>query len=85
MKPYYTRRDLLLSAGRGFGALALSSMLEAAATNPLASKPPHFAPRAKAVIHLFMHGGVSHVDTFTRSRSWRNVPVRLSHRRWRRD
>ena len=64
MKPYYTRRDLLLSAGRGFGALALSSMLEAAATNPLASKPPHFAPRAKAVIHLFMHGGVSHVDTF---------------------
>ena len=64
MKPYYTRRDLLLDAGRGFGALALSSMLEAAATNPLAPKPPHFAPRAKAVIHLFMHGGVSHVDTF---------------------
>ncbi len=64
MKPYYTRRDLLVGAGRGFGALALSSMLEAAATNPLAPKAPHFAPRAKAVIHLFMHGGVSHVDTF---------------------
>ena len=32
--------------------------------NPLAPKPPHFAARAKAVIYLFMHGGVSHVDTF---------------------
>ena len=35
-----------------------------APTNPLAPKPPHFPARAKAVIHLFMHGGVSHVDTF---------------------
>src|SRR3954454_16712107 len=64
MKPHYTRRDLLLDAGRGFGALALSSMLEASSPNPLAPKPPHFPARAKAVIHLFMHGGVSHVDTF---------------------
>jgi hypothetical protein len=64
MKPHYTRRELLLDAGRGFGGLALASMLEASSTNPLAPKPPHFAPRAKAVIHLFMHGGVSHVDTF---------------------
>ena len=40
-------------------------MLEAASpNNPLAPKPPHFPARAKAVIHLFMHGGVSHVDTF---------------------
>src|SRR3954454_11349438 len=63
MKPHYTRRDLLLDAGRGFGALALSSMLEASSPNPLAPKPPHFPARAKAVIHLFMHGGVSHVGT----------------------
>src|SRR5690242_3157870 len=63
MKPY-TRRELLIQSGRGFGALALASMLEAGPTNPLAPKPPHFPPRAKAVIHLFMHGGVSHVDTF---------------------
>src|SRR3979411_275975 len=58
-----TRRELLLEAGRGFGALALASLLEAA-DNPLAPKPPHSPAKAKAVIHLFMHGGVSHVDTF---------------------
>ncbi len=32
--------------------------------NPFAPKAPHFAPRAKRVIHLFMNGGPSHVDTF---------------------
>src|ERR1700676_3733203 len=32
--------------------------------NPFAPKKPHFAPRAKSVISLFMSGGVSHVDTF---------------------
>src|ERR671915_2205102 len=32
--------------------------------NPYAPKPPHFKPRATAVISLFMSGGVSHVDTF---------------------
>jgi hypothetical protein len=59
-----SRRDLLLQAGRGFGGIALASMLEAAAVNPLAPKTPHSTPKAKAIIHLFMHGGVSHVDTF---------------------
>jgi len=48
----------------GFGALALSSLLEGADTSPLAAKPPHQAAKAKSVIYLFMHGGVSHVDTF---------------------
>ena len=33
-------------------------------TNPLAAKPPHFAPKAKSVIFLFMYGGPSQVDTF---------------------
>jgi hypothetical protein len=62
---HYSRRELLIESGRGFGALALAGMLEAASpNNPLAPKPPHFPARAKAVIHLFMHGGVSHVDTF---------------------
>jgi hypothetical protein len=32
--------------------------------NPLAVRSPHFAPKAKRVIHLFMNGGPSHVDTF---------------------
>jgi len=32
--------------------------------NPMFPKPPHFEPRAKAVIHLFMNGGPSHIDTF---------------------
>lgn len=61
----HSRRDLLTRAGKGFGALALSSLIEqeakAAATG---ARPPHFAPKAKSVIFLFMHGGVSHVDTF---------------------
>jgi hypothetical protein len=47
----------------------LSEMLEAApnaadAANPLAPKKPHFEPKAKRVIFLFMTGAVSHVDTF---------------------
>ncbi len=73
-----TRRELLWQTGAGFGAVALSTLLgkellgnelsaDAAASaqaNPLAAKPPHFAPRAKSVIFLFMYGGPSHIDTF---------------------
>jgi hypothetical protein len=36
----------------------------AASTNPLARKPPHFMPRAKRIVFLFMKGGPSHIDTF---------------------
>ncbi|MGC4003971.1 MAG: DUF1501 domain-containing protein [Pirellulales bacterium] len=36
----------------------------AIAGNPLAAKPPMFAPKAKSVIWLFMYGGPSHMDTF---------------------
>lgn len=72
-----TRREFLWQAGGGFGAVALSSMLQAdgfftrpsAAAEtlprgPLTPKPPHFAPKAKSVIFLFMYGGPSHIDTF---------------------
>ncbi len=64
---------MLRNTGRGFGSIALASMVGEAAmvelakaevANPLAPKPPHRPAHAKAVIHLFMHGGVSHVDTF---------------------
>src|SRR6266851_3162543 len=59
-----TRRELLCKAGCGFGAVALSSLLEAATTNPLAPKVPPLPAKTKSVIYLFMHGGASHVDTF---------------------
>lgn len=63
------RRQLLRSASCGFGYLALQSLLAdslRASTNenPLAAKKPHFTPRAKRVIFMFMQGGPSHVDTF---------------------
>src|SRR5262245_20650936 len=64
-----TRRDILARAGHGFGAIALGSLLPKPAqpkmrVNPLAAKPPHFSPKAKSVIFLFMVGGPSHIDTF---------------------
>jgi hypothetical protein len=59
-----TRRDLISRAGAGFGAVALTSLLEGASANPLAPKSPPLPARAKSVIYLFMHGGASHVDTF---------------------
>jgi uncharacterized protein (DUF1501 family) len=66
-----SRRDLLRHAGFGFGAWALLDLLTrdgfvsaAEAENPLAARKPHFPPRAKHVIFLFMQGGPSHIDTF---------------------
>jgi hypothetical protein len=73
-----TRRHFFRQAGFGIGAAALTSLLkgsafaeqlEAATTppavdavNPLAPKPPHFAPKAKSIIYLFMAGAPSQVD-----------------------
>src|ERR1700722_19895223 len=51
-------------AGGAREALGGESASARAFANPLAPKPPHFAPRAKSVIFLFMYGGPSHVDTF---------------------
>src|SRR6186713_2911936 len=61
-----SRRNLLRRLACGFGSVALAGLLadEAPAANPMAPKAPHFPARAKRVIFLFMHGGVSHVDTF---------------------
>jgi hypothetical protein len=62
-----SRRDWLSRTGCGFGALALAGLTArdaSAGTNPLAARPPHFAPKAKRVIFLFMQGGVSHVDSY---------------------
>lgn len=66
-EPYISRRDMLKRSAAGFGGIALSSMLTSdatAATNPLAVKMAHFAPKAKRMIFLFMHGGPSHLDMF---------------------
>lgn len=65
--PRWTRRQLLRRIGMGMGSVALLPILaedSSAAINPLAPKQPHFPARAKHVIHLFMNGGPSHVDTF---------------------
>ena len=63
-----SRRDLLAKGAMGFGGVALQALLaeqsRAAITNPLAPKAPHFAPKAKNVIFLYMDGGPSQVDTF---------------------
>jgi hypothetical protein len=77
-KYFWSRRDFLFRAGGGVSGLALAHLLEqqgllaaepsaacsakALGDNPYAAKPPHFKPRAKAVISLFMTGGPSAVD-----------------------
>ncbi len=59
---------MLSNVACGFGSVALAGILQdrarAEVESPLAPKPPHFKPRAKRVIFLFMRGGPSHVDTF---------------------
>ena len=68
------RRDALKAAACGFGYLALAGLAASRAhasasvgispRNPLAPRAPHFAPKAKRVIFLFMQGGVSQVDSY---------------------
>ncbi|MBN01394.1 MAG: sulfatase [Planctomycetaceae bacterium] len=63
-----SRREMIRRSGIGFGTAALGSLLADSAAgerkSPMAPQPPHFTPKAKRVIHLFMNGGPSHVDTF---------------------
>jgi hypothetical protein len=66
-----TRRQMLQASACGFGHLALTAMLGQTSpvsggelAGPLSPKSPHFAPRAKRIIFLFMWGGPSHVDLF---------------------
>src|SRR4051812_24625874 len=70
--PLPSRRHFLQQAGLGCGSLALASLLHqdglAAApgqTSPAgASQQPHFTPKVRSIIWLFMTGGPSQVDTF---------------------
>src|SRR5436853_29516 len=78
MKRFRSRREFLFQSGGGISGLALASLLNQdgllaaadacsnapSAANPFAPHKPHFQPRAKSVISLFMSGGVSHIDTF---------------------
>jgi hypothetical protein len=72
-----TRREFLWQTGAGFTGIALTALLAQdgffaklrAATgdpddDPMAPRAPHFAPKAKSVIFLFMYGGPSQVDLF---------------------
>ena len=67
----YTRRDFLNRCGMGFGALGLGATLGpnamgtgGEAITTLTERAPHFAAKAKRVIHIFANGGPSQVDTF---------------------
>src|ERR1043166_921610 len=75
--PQFSRRQLLHRCGMGMGALTLSTLLQDLSTenlarastliNPTPPPPPRHPPfpaRAKRVIHFFLNGGPSHVDTF---------------------
>jgi len=66
------RRDFVYRFGKGLGSLALSSLLfsdgrlaaAARAEDPLIPKKPHFTPKAKSCIFMFMQGAPSQMDTF---------------------
>ncbi len=72
-----TRREFLTTTASGLGAMALGAMLSddgllraedaiaAPAASPLEPKPPHFEPKAKACIFIFMAGAPSQLDLFT--------------------
>jgi hypothetical protein len=70
----FTRRYFFRECGLGVGRIALASLLTGALDRPsvaadsrgkaLAPRPPHFAPKAKRVIHLFMAGAPSQLDLF---------------------
>lgn len=65
---YPNRREALKQSAVGFGSIALAGLIadqsKAAVIDPLAAQAPHFTPKAKRMIFLFMKGGPSHVDTF---------------------
>ena len=60
-----SRRDMLRRSGVGFGMLGLAGLLAEKGSADLGQPlKHHFAPKAKRVIHFFLNGGPSHVDTF---------------------
>ena len=95
MQPQYlrqlqTRRNFFLNGVGGLGTVALSQLLaqdraapsaEPGVAVPLAPKPPHFPPKAKNVIFLFMEGGPSQLDLFDPKpvlQKWNGKPLPAS-------
>lgn len=69
MHPFtINRRQMLARCGMGMGAVGLAPLMaEAQSTHdtaPLSPRRPHHEAKAKAVIHIFLNGGPSHIDTF---------------------
>jgi hypothetical protein len=74
--PILSRREMLKRSGMGLGMLGLAGLtqndhtlraaeaLHGRSNNPLAPKQPHFLGRAKRVVHFFLNGGPSQIDTF---------------------
>ena len=88
-----SRREMLCRSGLGLGGLALGQLLASspalgagADISPLAPRSPQFPVKAKHVIHLFMNGGPSQVDTFDpkpalEKYAGQNLPITLKTER----
>ena len=66
-QPHLARRHFLAECGIGLGKIAAASLLGrsmVAQDRPSVPRAPHFAPRAKAVVHLFMGGAPSQLELF---------------------
>lgn len=88
--PAKSRRDFLKQAALGFGSVALAALAAQTSgpSSPLAVRAPHFRPRAKRVIFLFMEGGPSHVDLIDYKpelfrRHGQRLPFESMPRHWR--
>lgn len=75
--PVFTRRQMLQRCGTGLGSLGLASLMASegmlnsasagssvSTASPMAPKTSHFPGKAKHIIHIFLNGGASQVDTF---------------------
>src|SRR5687768_15030561 len=90
-----SRRQALWRSGMGMAGLGLAGVLRGvgavqavaaagqASRSPLAPKPPHFPARTKRVIHLFMNGGPSQLDSFDPKpllKKWAGKPIPVNFR-----
>jgi hypothetical protein len=79
-KAVHSRRTFLRDTAGGLGTIALAHLFagDGYASDPLAPKLPHFAPKAKNVIFLFMEGAPSQIDLFDPKpelKKWHGKPL----------